>query len=83
MGRHVASAALNRLARFSVLTRPALASAFFIVSNLLESLNAGCLLVMLVLIADVVYHPFQILRAEADPAITHRLIQWGLVKEAR
>ena len=38
--------------------------------NLLKPLNRRPLLVMLLLIADVVYHPFQILRAETDDAIT-------------
>jgi hypothetical protein len=46
--------ALNRLARFSVLTRCALAFVVFIVGNLLKSLG----------IDSVVYHPFHILRAE-------------------
>jgi hypothetical protein len=55
------------LARFSVLTQPA--SAFVFVSNLLKAPNRSSPLVMLLLIANVVYHPFQLLRAETDDAI--------------
>lgn len=67
--------ALNRLARFSVLTRRTLALVFFIMSNLLKALNSSPLFVMLLLIADVVYHPFQILCAETNHTITRLPIQ--------
>jgi hypothetical protein len=60
------------LARFSVLIPRALA---FFVSNLLQAVNGSSLLVMLFLVADVVYHPFQILRAETDDAIAGLPIQ--------
>ena len=52
---------LNRLARFSVLTRRALAFAVFIVGSLLKPVNSSSLLVMLFLVANVVYHPIEIL----------------------
>src|SRR5712692_1109937 len=47
------------LARFSVLTRRALAFVFFIVGDLLKAPNGSSFFVMFPLIADVVYHPFQ------------------------
>src|SRR5260370_9793838 len=60
------------LARFSVLTRRALA---FIMLHLFQPLNGRSLFVMLLLIADVVYHPFQILRAETNDTIACLPIQ--------
>ena len=46
---------LNRLARFSVLTRCALA----FVIDLLKAVNSSSLFVMLFLLANVVYHPIR------------------------
>src|SRR5258707_1188907 len=59
---------------FRVLTRCALVFVVF-VSHLLKPLNRRSLFVVLLLIADVVYHPFQILRAETNHAIACLPIQ--------
>jgi hypothetical protein len=64
-----------------VLTRPALAFVFFIVDNLLQAINSSSLFVMLFLIADVVYHPFQILRAETNHTIAGLPIQDFAINE--
>ena len=53
----------------------ALAFAIVIVSNLLKTLNSGSLLMMFLLITDVVYHPFQILRAETHNAVARLPVQ--------
>src|SRR5258706_6591089 len=61
-----------RLARFCVLTGAALA---FVVRNFFEAFNCRSLLVMFFLIANVFYHPFQILSAETNDAIAGLPIQ--------
>jgi hypothetical protein len=70
---------LNKLARFSVLTRPALA---FVIDPL-KALNNSSPFVVLVLFADVVYHPFQIPRGETNHAIASLPNDASVVKEAR
>jgi hypothetical protein len=70
---------MNRPARFSVLTRRALA---FVIGPL-KALNSSSLFVMFFLIAEVVYHPFEILRAETNHAITRLPNHGSLVREAR
>ena len=56
-----------------MLTRRALA--FVIVHNLFETLNSGSLLVMLLLIANVAYHPLQIFGPETNNTIAGLPIQ--------
>jgi hypothetical protein len=67
------------LARFSVLARRALA---FVIDPL-KALNDGSLLVTLFLITNVVYHPFQILRAETNHCLTDVAGHGSLAKDAR
>src|SRR5205085_11016172 len=65
----------STLARFSVLTRSALALIFFIVRISFEPRYCRALVMMFFLIANVVYHPLEILCAETHHAISGLPIQ--------
>ena len=61
-----------------MLTRCALA---FVLVDLLKAMNSCSFFVVLFLIADVVYHPFQILRAETNHAVAGLPIQDFAIRE--
>jgi hypothetical protein len=51
------------------------------VGDFFKALNGSSLFVMLFLVANVVYHPFQVLRAETDYALTGLPIQDFPIRE--
>src|SRR5713226_5989434 len=51
------------------------------VRHLFQTLNRSSLLVMLLLVADVVYHPIKILRAETNHSIARLPIQHFAIDE--